>query len=113
MLRVDHANGFAIMTRRLAYRMADHITEKNPTNNRKLHLDGNVVGKSGPQGPPFKCPNTDKAIKIGSVNGARGSLRSKLLRGLFEPVSGFLGQIRDCKEESLFAYNMGLSKTGI
>jgi hypothetical protein len=27
--------------------------------------------------------------------------------------SAVLGQICDCKEESLFAYNMGLPKTGI
>jgi hypothetical protein len=47
------------------------------------------------------------------MNGARGGLRSKMLRELFDPVSAFLMMRCGCKEKSLFAYNMGLSKTGI
>lgn len=50
---------------------------------------------------------------LGSMNGARGSLRSKLLRGLFSPIESFLKQSCTCKEKSLFAYCIGLSKTGI
>lgn len=49
----------------------------------------------------------------GAMNGARGSLRSKLLRGCFDPVSSFLKQSCACKEKSLFSYNMALSKTGL
>lgn len=49
----------------------------------------------------------------GSINGARGTLRGKLIRGLFDPVSAFLKASCDCKEKALFAYNMGVSKTGI
>jgi hypothetical protein len=36
-----------------------------------------------------------------------------MLRELFNPVSVFLEMECDCKEKSLFAYNKGLSKTGI
>jgi hypothetical protein len=36
-----------------------------------------------------------------------------MLRELFDPVSAFLVMDCDCKEKSLFAYNKGLSKTGI
>lgn len=42
----DHAKGFAFLTKSLAYRMSDHVTEINPTAYRSLHLDGNVIGKS-------------------------------------------------------------------
>ena len=52
-------------------------------------------------------------IDIGSLNGARGSLRSKLIRGLFDPVDKFLNNSCSCKEKSLYAYCKGLSKTGI
>ena len=52
-------------------------------------------------------------FESGSVNGARGSLRSKMIRALFSPVSAFLRMTCKCKEKSLFAYNLGLSKTGI
>lgn len=45
----NHAHGFATMTRRLAYEVADHITESNPTEHRFLHLDGNAIGGSGQQ----------------------------------------------------------------
>ncbi|KAF8866840.1 hypothetical protein BDZ45DRAFT_768617 [Acephala macrosclerotiorum] len=88
----DHAYGFAFMTRSLAYQCAEHTTEWNPTEYRHLHLDGNAVG---------------------AINGARGSMRGKLLRGLFNPVGEFLRFSCDCKEKSLFAYNLALSKTGI
>jgi hypothetical protein len=50
---------------------------------------------------------------IGSVNGARGSLRTKLLRGLFDPVDFFLKKTCQCKEKAVFAYLQGISKTGI
>lgn len=40
----DHAWRFASLTQGLAYRVPDHITEKNPTKYRSLHLDGNVIG---------------------------------------------------------------------
>ena len=42
----DHALSFAVLTRRLAYETAEHITEINPTEHRHLHLDGNVIGKT-------------------------------------------------------------------
>ncbi|KAK0124265.1 hypothetical protein ONS95_009238 [Cadophora gregata] len=88
----DSPIAFAWLTKNLAYKSADHVTEINPTEHRYLHLDGNVVG---------------------SINGARGTLRGKLIRGLFDPVSSFLNAKCDCKEKALFAYNMGIGKTGI
>jgi len=47
----------------------------------------------------------------GSVNGARGSLRSELLRGLYSPLEGFHVQKCTCRKESHFAYHEGLLKT--
>ncbi|KUJ21786.1 uncharacterized protein LY89DRAFT_637739 [Mollisia scopiformis] len=88
----DHAKGFASMTKTLAYNSAEHTTEYNPTDYRHLHLDGNAIG---------------------GLNGARGSMRGKLLRGLFDPVAAFLEAKCDCKANALFAYHIGLSKTGI
>jgi hypothetical protein len=40
----DHAPAFATMTKKLAYEVSDHVTERNPTTYRHLHLDGNVIG---------------------------------------------------------------------
>jgi hypothetical protein len=42
----NHAKGFAFLTKSLAYQMAGHITEINPTSHRHLHLEGNVIGES-------------------------------------------------------------------
>jgi hypothetical protein len=41
----DHARGFAFLSRKLTYGMADHITEHNPTVHNHLHLEGNVIGE--------------------------------------------------------------------
>jgi hypothetical protein len=41
----DHAHAFAFLTRYLAYNMADHITEWNPTEYRSIHLTHHVIGK--------------------------------------------------------------------
>lgn len=80
----DHAQGFQFLTRKLAYEMSVHITEHNLTrHHHHLHLEGNVLGKfSSRTFQPIKL-----TMHIGSINGARGSLRSKLIRGLFDPVS--------------------------
>ncbi|TVY32541.1 hypothetical protein LOCC1_G008768 [Lachnellula occidentalis] len=88
----NHAQGFATVTKRLAYEMSGHVTEISTTEDRSIHLDGNVIG---------------------SVNGAKGSLRSRLIRGLFEPMDRFLDARCACKEKSLFAYCQGIRKTGI
>ncbi|KAH9216442.1 hypothetical protein DL95DRAFT_445422 [Leptodontidium sp. 2 PMI_412] len=88
----NSAEAFAYLTKSLTCKGADHVTEINPTGYRNLHLDGNVIG---------------------SINGARGPLRSKLIRGFFDPVNAFLKSKCDCKEKAFFAYNMGISKTGI
>jgi hypothetical protein len=47
------------------------------------------------------------------LNAARGSLRSKILRGLFEPISKFLAANCACKAESLLSYCTGISRSGI
>ncbi|KAI9649048.1 hypothetical protein NHQ30_001615 [Ciborinia camelliae] len=89
---LDHIKEFKFMTRKLVYGKSDHIQEDNPTQHRHLHLDHNVMG---------------------AVNGAKGNLHSKLIKGLFDPMSWFLKQRCKCKEASLFSYCDGLSKTGI
>ncbi|EDN90954.1 predicted protein [Sclerotinia sclerotiorum 1980 UF-70] len=49
----------------------------------------------------------------GALNAARGSLHSKLLKGLFDPIDWFLSQQCQCMADSLFAYSSGLRKIGI
>lgn len=49
----------------------------------------------------------------GSLNGARGSLRVKLLKGVFDPIDWFIHRRCSCKELSSFAYITGLSKMKI
>jgi hypothetical protein len=41
----DHAHAFAFLTRYLAYNMANHITEYNPSGYWSIHLNNNVIGK--------------------------------------------------------------------
>jgi hypothetical protein len=41
----DHAKGFAFMSNRLVYDVADHITECNPTEYGSLRLDHHAIGK--------------------------------------------------------------------
>jgi hypothetical protein len=41
----DYAKGFAHASRRLAYEFAGHITERNPTRFRHLHLHPRTIGK--------------------------------------------------------------------
>lgn len=52
-------------------------------------------------------------MHTGSINGARGSLRTKLLRGLFGPMNSFLTSGCGCKEKSHFAYSTALKNAGI
>ncbi|TGO61733.1 hypothetical protein BCON_0025g00610 [Botryotinia convoluta] len=72
--------------------MADHVQEANPSRHRHLHLPSRVMS---------------------SLNGARGSLRVKLLKGVFDPIDWFIHQLCSCKEVSSFAYLTGLSKMEI
>ncbi|CAG8976099.1 hypothetical protein HYALB_00002378 [Hymenoscyphus albidus] len=88
----DHAEGFAEITKRLAYEMASHIQEKNPSSYFHGHLDHHIIG---------------------ALNAARGSLRGNLIRGLFDPVSSFLNANCECKEKSLFSYCEALRGTEI
>jgi hypothetical protein len=95
----DHAQGWKFVTRKLVYESSEHITEDNPTAHRHLQLEGNVIGRLC--SPPIVVASNVLTINTGSLNGARGSFRSKLIRGLFDPVDKFLHQDCDCKEESL------------
>ncbi|KAF7955219.1 uncharacterized protein EAE97_000478 [Botrytis byssoidea] len=89
---LDRIEEFQFITRKLAYGMADHIQEANPSRHRHLHLPSRVMG---------------------SLNSARGSLRVKLLKGVFDPLDWFIHQRCSCKELSSFAYITGLSKMKI
>ncbi|TGO42215.1 hypothetical protein BHYA_0011g00490 [Botrytis hyacinthi] len=86
---LDRIEEFQFITRKLAYGMADHIPEANPSRHRHLHLPSRVMG---------------------SLNSARGSLRVKLLKGVFDPIDWFIHQRCSCKELSSFTYITGLSK---
>lgn len=41
----DNAEGFATITRRLAYERASHITERNPSMYGHLHITHHIIGK--------------------------------------------------------------------
>lgn len=41
----NHAQGFATVTKRLSYEISGHITENRTTEDRSIHLDGNVIGR--------------------------------------------------------------------
>lgn len=43
--RFNHARGFAIATKYLAYNSTGHITESNPTNHKELHLPSRMIRK--------------------------------------------------------------------
>lgn len=47
------------------------------------------------------------------MNAARGSLRGKLHRGVFEKVNKFLESNCPCKEKALWEYCTGLARTGV
>ncbi|KAF7864262.1 uncharacterized protein EAF02_010230 [Botrytis sinoallii] len=89
---LDFPREFMYMTRKLVYGTAEHIKDRNPTNHQHLHLDHTVIN---------------------ALNGAKGNLRCKILKGLFTPVGAFLGQRCECKKDSLYEYCTGLSLTGI
>lgn len=54
---------------------------------------------------------TDNTIE--QLNAAKGSLRAKLHRGLFQVIKTFLISGCPCKEKALFAYCKGLDRTKI
>ncbi|KAJ8064677.1 hypothetical protein OCU04_006998 [Sclerotinia nivalis] len=89
---LDRIKEFHFMTRKLAYGMSHHVQEENPSRHRHLHLPHAVMG---------------------ALNAARGSLHSKLLKGVFDPIDWFLDQKCSCRADSHFAYSSGLRKIGI
>ncbi|KAK6607092.1 hypothetical protein H4I96_02496 [Botrytis cinerea] len=89
---LDFPREFMYMTQKLVYGTADHIKDRNPTKHQHLHLDHTIIH---------------------ALNGAKGNLRCKILKGLFTPVGVFLQQSCECKKDSLFEYCKGLSHTGI
>ncbi|TVY87715.1 hypothetical protein LAWI1_G006799 [Lachnellula willkommii] len=89
----NHAQGFATVTKRLAYEISGHITEINTTEDRSIHLDGNVIGRFRQ-----RCQ--------------RQSPQPADSRPLW-PMDRFMDATCACKEKSLFAYCQGIRKTGI
>ncbi|CAG8957241.1 hypothetical protein HYFRA_00009443 [Hymenoscyphus fraxineus] len=88
----DDAKVFAALTKILVYSFAGHITESNPTYNRSLHLDGNMIG---------------------SLNGARGSLKNHLVAGFFQPQEEFPKLDCKCRGDSVIEYLKAVQKTEI
>ncbi|PQE10016.1 BTB POZ fold protein [Rutstroemia sp. NJR-2017a BVV2] len=89
---LDRPREFQTMTRRLVYGISDQIIDRNFTAHSHLCLEHTIIG---------------------ALNGAKGNLRCKVLKGLFAPIDQFLRRSCTCKEATLFAYCQGLSKTGI
>lgn len=106
---LDFPREFMFMTKKLVYGIADHIKDKNPTNHFHLHLDHTVISRF------IQCFYSNHKLmnKTDALNGAKGNLRCKILKGLFTPVGGFLDQKCTCRKDSLYEYCQGLSKTGI
>ncbi|CAG8976100.1 hypothetical protein HYALB_00002379 [Hymenoscyphus albidus] len=100
----DDAKVFASLTQLLAYSFAGHITESNPTDNRRLHLDGNMVGRM-----VAYC----YMPVSGSLNGARGSLKNQLVGGFFQPQEEFPKLSCKCKGDSVIEYLKAVQKTEI
>ncbi|TVY65512.1 hypothetical protein LSUE1_G009620 [Lachnellula suecica] len=87
----NHVEAFAEITRVLAYESPKSITELNPTEHRKLHLDGNVIG---------------------SLNSARGSLKSKLRTMLLLPAGNIILQSCICRRDTKDAFDDALKTIG-
>ncbi|KAL2075341.1 hypothetical protein VTL71DRAFT_284 [Oculimacula yallundae] len=86
----DNAEGFAIVTRRLAYENEGHITELNPTKFHHLHLQPRIIS---------------------GLNAARGNLKTNIHRGLYINRR-FLNSDCSCKKDGFFAYELALDRTG-
>ncbi|KAH8601720.1 hypothetical protein B0O99DRAFT_588906 [Bisporella sp. PMI_857] len=87
------AKAWAFMTKALAYKLDGHITELNPTCHYGLHLQHN---------------------EIGAINGAKGSLRTKLIKAVLGgPLDALSDAKCDCSAEVLKRYIRSLKKTGL
>ncbi|KAF7874928.1 hypothetical protein EAF04_002102 [Stromatinia cepivora] len=106
---LDFPREFMYMTKKLVYGTADHIKDKNPTKHQRLHLEHTVISKF----IRCYCSNHYPTQNTDALNGAKGNLRCKILKGLFTPIDYFLQQTCKCRKDSLFEYCTGLSKTGI
>ncbi|TVY51785.1 hypothetical protein LCER1_G006409 [Lachnellula cervina] len=89
---LEHAKAFAYVTKRLANEVATHIEELNPTRFRHLHCEGRVIQQ---------------------LNAVRGSMRGKIIAGLFEPLNNFCPLKCDVHEKSIAAYLEGVKRTEI
>ncbi|TVY29433.1 hypothetical protein LHYA1_G001871 [Lachnellula hyalina] len=89
---LEHAGAFAYVTKRLANEVAIHIEELNPTRFRHLRCEGRVIQQ---------------------LNAVRGSMRGKIIAGLFEPLNDFCRLKCDVHEKCIAAYLEGVKRTEI
>ncbi|KAL9595897.1 MAG: hypothetical protein Q9219_006165 [cf. Caloplaca sp. 3 TL-2023] len=86
--RLDHARGFAFVTKKLAYENVGHITEASPEGDHlHLHLPSRLIQQ---------------------LNAARGRLRNILHQHLFGVTKTLLKANCSCKEKTLFYYLQAL-----
>ncbi|KAH6680278.1 hypothetical protein B0J14DRAFT_578254 [Halenospora varia] len=88
----DCAPAFAYVTQRLAHEGVGHITELNPSDDYSLHCQGRVIQQ---------------------INAARGSMRGKIVAGLFDPLNEFCRAHCPGREASIAAYLEGVKRTAI
>jgi hypothetical protein len=89
--KFNHAQGCGKITKFMAYKMFNHLREQNPTDHAHLHLPVRVMA----------C-----------LNGAKGSLRITLGRGLWNPVKPLIdgNSTCSCKEKTFRDYTSKLYK---
>ncbi|MCJ1476578.1 hypothetical protein MMC13_005244 [Lambiella insularis] len=88
----DHPIGFALSTKYLVYNGSGHLTEENPTQYRRLHLDSLVIQQ---------------------LNAAKGRLRIILHGGLFRPIDSLLDARCECSAKVLKMYEGRLKSMGV
>lgn len=112
----DHAPGFAAVTKHLAYNMRGHIEEHMPAGvdpiHKEHHMKNNrVIGKANHRTSALISKSL--TLPLGSLNGARGSLRTKLHSRLYDPCYSLLGWATcRIKEKVFYQYHKALKETG-
>jgi hypothetical protein len=112
----DHAEGFAAITKHLAYNVCGHIEDQMPCGVDPMHRghhgikNNRVIGKAAYR--ILISTSTSLTLSLGSLNGARGSLRTKLHYRLYKPCLELLGDTTcKIKEKVFYQYHKALVET--
>lgn len=106
----NHSRCMAYISKRLVLEVGGHIMEENPSDYEHHHLPHTVISKSHLPIHKLTCLIISE---IDSLNGARGSLRLKLLQDFDKNSAPFLNSACTCSGNSLKAYMKALEETGL